>query len=155
MRVYSGFYSILWGGYMEEKKLKKIGKKELLEILLSQANRIDELEKELSKAQKQLDSKKYELTECGNLAEAALKLNGVFETAQAAAEQYLLNVQEKCKKIEKDTMKACEHEKNKIIKNTEKICDRKKREAEKYLVTTARKAKQQGKKKVTNNTKSK
>ena len=144
---------------MEEKKLKKIGKKELLEILLSQANRIDELEKELSKAQKQLESKKFELDECGNLAEAALKLNGVFETAQAAAEQYLLNVQEKCKKIEKDTMKACEHEKNKIIKNTEKICDRKKREAEKYLVTvvnkTKKQTKKQTKKKVTKNTKSK
>ena len=144
---------------MEEKKLKKIGKKELLEILLSQANRNDELEKELSKAQKQLESKKFELTECGNLAEAALKLNGVFETAQAAAEQYLLNVQEKCKKIEKDTMKACEHEKNKIIKNTEKICDRKKREAEKYLVTvvnkTKKQTKKQTKKKVTKNTKSK
>lgn len=140
---------------MEEKKLKKIGKKELLEILLSQANRIDELEKELSKAQRQLDSRKYELTECGNLAEAALKLNGVFESAQAAAEQYLFNVQEKCKKIEKDTMKACEQEKNKIIKNTEKICNRKKREAEKYLVTTVRKSKQQSKKKVTNNIESK
>ena len=140
---------------MEEKKLKKIGKKELLEILLSQANRIDELEKELSKVQKQLESKKFELTECGNLAEAALKLNGVFETAQAAAEQYLLNVQEKCKKIEKDTMKACEHEKNKIIKNTERICDRKKREAEKYLVTVVNKTKKQTKKKVTKNTKSK
>ena len=140
---------------MEEKKLKKIGKKELLEILLSLANRIDELEKELSKAQKQLESKKFELTECGNLAEAALKLNGVFETAQAAAEQYLLKVQEKCKKIEKDTKKACEHEKNKIIKNTEKICDRKKREAEKYLVTVVNKTKKQTKKKVTKNTKSK
>ena len=140
---------------MEEKKLKKIGKKELLEILLSQANRIDELEKELSKVQKQLESKKFELAECGNLAEAALKLNGVFESAQMAAEQYLLNVQEKCKKIEKDIMKACEQEKNKIIKNTEKICDRKKKQAEKYLVTTAKNAKNQTKKKVTKNTKSK
>ena len=137
---------------MEEKKLKKIDKKELLEILLSQANRIDELEKELSKVRKQLESKKFELAECGNLAEAALKFNGVFESAQEAAEQYLLNVQEKCKKIEKDTMKACEIEKNKILKNTERICNRKKREAEKYLVTVTKNVKKQTKKKVTKNT---
>ena len=52
-------------------------------------------------------------------------------------------------------MKACEQEKNKIIKNTEKICDRKKKQAEKYLVTTAKNAKNQTKKKVTKNTKSK
>lgn len=124
---------------MEEKKLKKFDKKELLEILLSQANRIDELEKELSKTKKQLEAKKFELIECGNLAEAALKLNGVFESAQSAAEQYLLNVQEKCKKIEKDTMKACEAEKNKILKDTEKICNKKKEEAEKYLVAAIKK----------------
>lgn len=133
---------------MEERKLKKISKKELLEILLSQANKIDELEKELAKVKKQLDSKKLKYEDCGNLAEAVLKFNNVFETAQQAADQYLLNVQEKCKKIEKDTMKACEAEKDKIIKNTEKICNRKKKEAEKYLVTTARKAKAEDKKKV-------
>ena len=52
-----------------------------------------------------------------------LKLNNVFEVAQQAAEQYLLNVQERCKKIENDTKKACQVEKDKIIKNTEKICN--------------------------------
>lgn len=33
-----------------------------------------------------------ELEEAGNIAEAALRLNGIFETAQAAADQYLMNV---------------------------------------------------------------
>lgn len=38
-------------------------------------------------------SRVIELNEAGSIAEAALKLNGVFEAAQKAAEQYLMNVQ--------------------------------------------------------------
>ena len=33
-----------------------------------------------------------ELEEAGSIAEAALRINGVFEAAQRAAEQYLMNV---------------------------------------------------------------
>lgn len=106
---------------MDEKRLRKIGKKELLEILLSQAKRIEELEIELAKTQKKLDSKKIAIEESGSLAEASLKLNGIFEAAQKAADQYLLNVKDKCKKIENDAKKACQFEKSEIIKETEKV----------------------------------
>lgn len=37
-------------------------------------------------------SRLIELTESGNIAEAALRLNGIFEAAQRCAEQYLMNV---------------------------------------------------------------
>lgn len=37
-------------------------------------------------------SREIELEEAGSIAEAALRLNGVFEAAQKAAEQYLINV---------------------------------------------------------------
>ena len=104
---------------MNDKKLRKIGKKELLEILLSQAKKIEELEIELEKTQKKLESKKILIEESGSLAEASLKLNNIFEIAQQAADQYLLNVKEKCKKMENDTKKACQM--NRMIKETEKV----------------------------------
>ena len=81
---------------MNDKKLRKISKKELLEILLEQAKRIEELELELSNTQKKLDSKLIDISETGSLAEAALKLNGIFEKAQETADQYLLNIKEIC-----------------------------------------------------------
>ena len=124
---------------MNDKKLRKISKKELLEILLSQAKKIEELELELEKTQKKLDSKKISIDEVGSLAEASLKLNGIFECAQETANQYLFNIEEKCKKIEKDTKKACEKEKNKIIKETEKVCNQKKKEIEKCLASIEKK----------------
>ncbi|EOS70259.1 hypothetical protein C817_05819, partial [Dorea sp. 5-2] len=37
-------------------------------------------------------SRLIELEESGNIAEAALRINGIFEAAQRCAEQYLLNV---------------------------------------------------------------
>lgn len=37
-------------------------------------------------------SREIELEEAGSIAEAALRINGVFEAAQRAAEQYLMNV---------------------------------------------------------------
>ena len=37
-------------------------------------------------------SREIELEEAGSISEAALRINGVFEAAQRAAEQYLMNV---------------------------------------------------------------
>ena len=111
---------------MNDKKLRKISKKELLEILLEQAKRIEELEMELSNTQKKLDSKIIDISSTGSLAEAVLKLNGIFEKAQETADQYLMNVKEKCTKIENDT---------------KEICDQKKKEADEYLISIQKKTK--------------
>lgn len=118
---------------MDYKKIRKINKKELLEILLSQAKRIEELEQQLEKTQKKLDSKKITIENSGSLAEASLKLNGIFEMAQATAEQYLLNIKEKCKKIENDTKKECQIKTEQMIKETEKKCQQKEALAEEKL----------------------
>lgn len=133
---------------MNNQELKKFGKKELLEILLSQAKRIEELEEELTKTNKKLESKKITIENSGSLAEAALKLNNIFESAESAAEQYLLNIKEKCKKIEADTKKDCLNRTNKILEETEKACQKKKAEAEAYLIEI--KAKKNNNKKRTN-----
>ena len=118
---------------MDDKKIRKINKKELLEILLSQAKRIEELEQQLEKTQKKLDSKKITIENSGSLAEASLKLNGIFEMAHATAEQYLLNIKEKCKKIENDTKKECQIKTEQMIKETEKKCQQKEALAEEKL----------------------
>lgn len=120
---------------MDNKKIRKISKKELLEVLLSQAKRIEELELELSDTKKKLTSKKIMIDESGSIADASIKINEIFECAQKTADQYLFNVMEKCKKIEKDAKKLCEKEKNKIIKETEKYCEQKKKVIDKKLAS--------------------
>jgi hypothetical protein len=80
---------------MTDKEMKKLKRAELLEMLLEQTRRVEALEAELEKKNAELESKRIAIQSAGNIAEAALKLNGVFEAAQRAAEQYIYNV-EKC-----------------------------------------------------------
>ncbi len=72
--------------------LSKLSRKQLLELLLRQTKRADELELRLVELEKKLESRRIAELEAGSIAEAALRLNGVFEAAQAAADQYLENI---------------------------------------------------------------
>ena len=93
---------------MEDKKIRKLRKKELLEIILEQAKRIEKLEHQLKTTEKKLNSKKIIIENAGSLAEASLKINDIFEKADEASKQYLKNVKEKCQKLEADTKKECQ-----------------------------------------------
>lgn len=77
---------------MTEKDLKKLNRKQLLELLLEQTRRADMLEKQLKSTEARLNDRVILESEAGSIAEAALKLNGVFEAAQAAADQYLESI---------------------------------------------------------------
>jgi hypothetical protein len=83
---------------MTDKELKRLRRAELLEMLLEQTKRVEELEAELERKNRELEDKRVMIGEAGNLAEAALRLNGVFEAAQRAAEQYLENVKRNSEK---------------------------------------------------------
>lgn len=78
---------------MNNKELRKLNRRQLLELMLEQSKRIDELEKQLEAANQKLADRRIAAAEAGNIAEAALRLNGIFAAAQEAAEQYLLSVQ--------------------------------------------------------------
>lgn len=77
---------------MTEKELKKLNRKQLLELLLQQAEKIELLETELEETKQKLSDKIIKEKEAGSIAAAALMLNGVFEAAQAAADQYLESI---------------------------------------------------------------
>lgn len=77
---------------MTDKDLKRLRRDELLEMLIAQSKRTDQLQAELDAARAQLASRAIVLEEAGSIAEAALRINGVFEAAQAAAQQYLDNI---------------------------------------------------------------
>ena len=78
---------------LTDKELHKLNRKELLELMLDQSRQLDDLREQLRQAQEQLTSRQLLLNKAGSIAEASLQLNRVFEAAQAAAEQYLENVQ--------------------------------------------------------------
>ena len=65
---------------------------ELYEIMLAQAEEIDDLRAQLAAAKKELENKRIDIQQSGSIAEASLKLTNVFEEAQKAADLYLSNI---------------------------------------------------------------
>ncbi len=93
---------------MTEKELKKLNRYQLLELLIIQTERADELQKKLDDAQALLDSRDVKLTVMGSIAEASLQLGGVFEAAQNAADTYLNAAKERAAAIEEEARKDAE-----------------------------------------------
>lgn len=77
---------------MTKKELSRLSRQELLEVLLAQAEENRKLKKQLQEARDALTNRKIEVERAGTMAEAALRLNGVFEAADQAAQQYLENI---------------------------------------------------------------
>ena len=79
---------------MTDKELKRLSRSELLEMLIAQMEENEKLKIDLEKAQEKADSRQIAIDRAGSIAEAALALNGVFDTAQAAAAQYLESIRQ-------------------------------------------------------------
>ena len=78
---------------MTDKELRRLSRSELLEMLIAQTEENSQLKIRLEQAEAQLRDRRIEIDKAGSLAEAALSLNGVFQAAEAAAQQYLENIQ--------------------------------------------------------------
>ena len=77
---------------MADRDLRKMNRKELLELLIASAKENDQLKERLQQQAVQLQSRDFQIKNAGSIAEAALALNGVFESADKAAAQYLENI---------------------------------------------------------------
>ena len=73
--------------------LRKLNKLQLLELLAQQEREIQALQELLAVRDAELAERRIRIAQSGSIAEAALKLNDVFEAAQKAADQYLLSLQ--------------------------------------------------------------
>lgn len=78
--------------FKPKNPLRKLSKLQLLELLAEQEKELQELRAQLAQKDKELNERALILEESGSIAEAAIRINGVFEAAQAAAEQYLYSL---------------------------------------------------------------
>ena len=100
---------------MTDREMKKLSRSQLLEMLLIQSREVTQLRQELEQARTLLGSRQIQIEESGSIAEAALKLSGVFDAAQAAADQYIQNIRElsestreRCRLLEEQTKQDCQ-----------------------------------------------
>lgn len=115
---------------MEQKDLKRLSRADLLEMLVDQSAELQRMQMKYEAAQRALEQRTIMIDKAGSIAEAALQLNGVFEAAQASAQQYIdsvealaqrkedeaeqkridnmmKNVQWRCTKMEQETRLRC------------------------------------------------
>ena len=92
---------------MTDKELKRLSRTELLELLVNQVEENEALKAQVSALTAKLEERAIQIEESGSLAEAALKLSGIFSAADEAAERYLENrkrqADELCAEKEKET----------------------------------------------------
>mgnify|MGYP007100267166 FL=1 len=100
---------------MTDRELQKLKRVELLQLLVEQSRELDALRQELAQARRELEARELRLQEAGSIAEASMQLNGVFEAAQRAADQYLESIryqsehmEEKCAAMEEATRLRCD-----------------------------------------------
>ena len=114
---------------MTDEKLRHLSRAELIDITYEQQKRLEASEKTVRDLQERLKEKELLVSEAGSIAEAALKVNGVFEAAQAAADQYLISVQaasanakniiSEAEKQRDDILRSARRQADEIIRNAE------------------------------------
>lgn len=107
---------------MTEKELKRLSRTELLELLLAQTKETERLQKKLEKAEILLSDRYLQVQKAGDLAHAVLEINGVMDSAQAAAQQYLDNIRrmehetkQRCEKMLADARKEAEQHRREVL----------------------------------------
>lgn len=96
---------------MKEKPLKRMGRAELLQMLIERTRELealqeqmDELTDELQTARAELDRRTLAVQNAGSLAEASVQINGMIEAAQKTADQYLYNIE----RMQREQEAACQ-----------------------------------------------
>ena len=120
---------------MTDKELKHLSRGELLQMLVDQIEENNELKEKLANAQKELESRQITAEKAGSMAEASLALNGVFEAADAAAQQYLENIKnlsDRQEDICREVQAKAEEKVIKIIREAEEYKRKSYAEADKY-----------------------
>ena len=77
----------------EKNPLRSLSRLQLVELLEGQERELQRLRRELAEKEEALAQRAILIEKAGSIAQAALALNGVFDAAQRAAEQYLENVE--------------------------------------------------------------
>lgn len=111
---------------MNTHDLKKLSRADLLELLIQQSEEVEKLRTLLAESEKKLGQREIIMDEAGSIAEASLQLNGIFEAAQSASQQYLESI-----RLYSEYQKlVCEKREKQIKKDAERYLEDARRKSE-------------------------
>ena len=96
---------------MTEKELKKLSRKELVDIIYQMKKNEEELRQEIATLQEELQDQRIRVSMAGSIAEAAMDITKIFSTAQITADIYLHEIErmkEETEKLLQEAKKRCD-----------------------------------------------
>ena len=97
---------------MISKELKKLNRRELVDIIYQLKKNEEQLKEKIASLEADLQDKRIHLSVAGSIAEAATDITGIFSVAQSAADMYLSEIAS----MKEDTGRECA----KMIEEAEK-----------------------------------
>lgn len=107
---------------MTDKEFRRLSRADLVEIIYQLQQSELKLQTENQALRQQLASKELKISEYGSIAEAVIGLSGIFETAQAAADRYLREIQSANANAEEILAKA-QQQADAMIVQAQRECD--------------------------------
>ena len=89
---------------MVSKELKKLSRRELIEVIYQMKKNEQQLQEKITALEAALEEKRLRISKAGSVAEAAVSVSNVFSAAQEAADLYLHEIA--CMKA--DAQQECE-----------------------------------------------
>ena len=133
---------------MTKKELRKLNRKDLLQMLIDQSQEVEVLQNKLDEAQAALENRTIAIDQAGSIAEAALQLSGIFQASPDASQQYLDNIrqlsqrqEEICARMEEESREKAKN----IIEEAERFRVDTERETQAKCAEMLRNAEEQSK----------
>lgn len=79
---------------MTDKEFKRLKRSDLIEIIYRLQENEERYREAIARMSKQLEDRQTKIKNAGSIAEAAMGLSNVFESAQDAADRYLSEIQQ-------------------------------------------------------------
>ncbi|MBR5520266.1 MAG: hypothetical protein IKU55_06065 [Clostridia bacterium] len=101
---------------MVGKDLKKLSRRELVDIIYQMKKNEQQMQEELAALQEALQDKRIRVSEVGTIAAAAASITDVFSAAQATADLYLHEIACRKEETEQECAKMLEEANNAVTK---------------------------------------
>ena len=99
---------------MNNKELKKLSRRELVDIIYLMKKNEQQMQEELETLQQAVQDKRMRIANAGSIAEAAAGMTQIFSAAQTTADLYLQEIASMKEDTEKECAKMIEDAQNKV-----------------------------------------
>ena len=99
---------------MINKELKRLSRRELVDIIYQLKKNEQEMQEEIESLKNELGDKRIRISTAGSIADAAMSVTNVFSTAQMTADLYLREISYMKEDTEKDCAKKIENAEKRV-----------------------------------------